>query len=182
MNAMRRAYRGASGRALFLDRDGVINERIPSGHVVSWEQFRLRSGVLEALAPIAERNLPIVVISNQSCIARATASASAVVSIMEEMADCLASRGVALTAWYCCPHGPDDSCSCRKPQPGMIIEASRDLGIDVSQSYLIGDKQSDLDAGLEAGCRISIQIDEDEPTSLGQAVRGVCEDVDASGR
>lgn len=169
-------------QVVFLDRDGVVNERNPSGHVLAWSQFQFKAGVFAALSSLVERRLPIVVISNQSCIARSLATQETISEIMEKMRAELDAAGIPIAAWYCCPHGSADECLCRKPRTGMILAAAKDLAIDVASSFLIGDKQWDLDAGLEAGCRISLEIDEYDEQSLDRAVRVICEDVDVTGR
>lgn len=164
-------------RVVFLDRDGVVNERNPVGHVLSWEQFHFRNGAIEALAPLAGNGLPVVIVSNQSCIARSLVSGEEVAAIMDSMSAILVANGIAVAAWYCCPHVAEDGCLCRKPMPGLILAAADDLAVSVGDSYLIGDKQWDLDAGLEAGCRISIEVDEHDIISLKRAVEVVCMDA-----
>jgi D-glycero-D-manno-heptose 1,7-bisphosphate phosphatase len=173
-----RAYRAThTPRVVFLDRDGVVNERRPLGYVLSWEQFRFRRGAVEALAPLAGSGLSVVIVSNQSCISQSLVSREEVATIMDSMSTILISKGIMVAAWYCCPHIAEDACLCRKPKPGMILSAANDLAVSVSDSYLIGDKQWDLDAGVEAGCRISIEVDEHDITSLELAVRAVCADA-----
>jgi D-glycero-D-manno-heptose 1,7-bisphosphate phosphatase len=178
---LKATYGNAWGeRALFLDRDGIINERNDSGYILSRDELHFKGGIGRALEPLADRRLPIVVVSNQSCVGRSLLSAEAAAGIMDAMKDGLEDRGVRILGWYCCPHIPDDGCCCRKPMPGLILRAASDLSIDVAESYLIGDKQWDLDAGIEAGCRISMQVDEHQEDALTLAVRAICEDLDAT--
>ena len=143
----------ALNHCLFLDRDGVINERVVDGHVTAWETFQWIPGTTNALRKTVEQvNLPLVVVTNQSCIGRGTASAETVIDILDRMRLVLEATGIVLSAWYCCPHLAEDGCACRKPLPGMLHTCARDLGVRLAESYLIGDSVSDVQAGESAGC------------------------------
>jgi D-glycero-D-manno-heptose 1,7-bisphosphate phosphatase len=144
--------RPAGPACVFVDRDGVINERIRDGYVLEWRRFVWRPDALEALRTLSRAHLPIVVVSNQSCVGRGILSQDTLVDIMARMTARLVENGSPLTAWYCCPHAPDASCDCRKPKPGMLVRCARELEFDLSISSMIGDTDSDIAAGVAAGC------------------------------
>lgn len=142
--------------AVFVDRDGVINE--DTGYIARPEQFVLRPGVPEALAEIQRLGYLLVVITNQSGIGRGYYSEDDYRAVTERMLALVASGGVALAGVYHCPHTKDDSCTCRKPLPGLIQQAARELLLDLEGSWLVGDKSSDIEAGHRAGIRRTLRI------------------------
>lgn len=142
--------------AVFLDRDGVINE--DRGYVHRWEDFSFLPGAIEALRRLQQKGYLLVVITNQSAVARGLCTEADVLALHERMRAFLREQGIELTGIYYCPHHPQGSvsdyaiaCSCRKPEPGMILRAAQEHGIDLSRSLLVGDKLSDLEAGRAAG-------------------------------
>ncbi|MCB0212549.1 MAG: HAD family hydrolase [Anaerolineae bacterium] len=138
-------------RAIFLDRDGVICEN-RSDYVKNWQEFKFLPGAKQSLAALRYLELPIIVVTNQSAIGRGIVSADVVDDIHHRMMTEIQGYGGHITHVYCCPHHPEDECDCRKPKPGMLLQAAQELGIDLSQSYMIGDAASDLIAGHQAGC------------------------------
>ena len=148
---------GMSGRpAAFLDRDGVLNE--DRGYVHRWEDFAFLPGVIDALRRLQQKGYLLVVITNQSAVARGLCAETDVLALHERMRAFLHGQGIELAGIYYCPHHPPGSvarytraCACRKPEPGMILRAAREHGIDLSRSLLVGDKLSDLEAGRAAG-------------------------------
>lgn len=150
-------------KAVFLDRDGVIN--IDTGYVSHSDDFVFIEGVIDACKAIKDKGYEIVIITNQSGIARGYFSEDDFMTLTEWMDWSFADKGVDIDGVYFCPHHPDkgignykQDCDCRKPQPGMIISAKEHLNIDLSQSYLVGDKLSDLQAGKNAGIPTSILV------------------------
>jgi D-glycero-D-manno-heptose 1,7-bisphosphate phosphatase len=137
--------------AVFLDRDGVIN-RNRSDHVKSWGEFAFLPGSLEALARLARLGWPVVVVSNQGAIGRGLVSRAEVDEIHRRMVAEVTAFGGRIDAVLYCPHHPDEGCDCRKPKPGLLIEAAGRLGLDLSASFLVGDAESDLLAARAAGC------------------------------
>ncbi len=139
-------------RAVFVDRDGVIcrNRR---DHVKSWEEFEFLPGVLEAMAQLARLDMPIVVITNQAAIHRGMVAAETVQDIHTRMVRQIEAAGGRTDGVFYCPHRPDEDCDCRKPRPGMLLQAADMLGIDLTRSYLIGDARSDIQAGRAVGAR-----------------------------
>ena len=149
---------GAPVRAVFLDRDGTIN--VERDYLYRPEEFTFIPGAPEAIRMLREAGYLVVVVTNQSGIARGYYDEAALHRIHRHMDDLLARAGTSVDAYYYCPHHPDGTvdsyrsvCDCRKPLPGMLLQAARDLGIDLAASYIIGDKQADVTAGLRAGCR-----------------------------
>lgn len=138
--------------ALFLDRDGVLNQN-RADYVRTWEQVEFLPGVFTAMQRLAGSPYVIVVITNQSAVGRGLMTAAAVQAINQGIVEQVQQAGGRIDAVYSCPHSPDAGCACRKPQPGMILQAAQDLGLDLARSFLIGDAVSDVQAGLAAGCR-----------------------------
>jgi D-glycero-D-manno-heptose 1,7-bisphosphate phosphatase len=139
-------------RAVFIDRDGVIC-RNRDDYVKSWEEFVFLRGALKALARLAHLELHIIVITNQSIINRRMVSVDVVEEIHARMVRAVETVGGRIDRVMVCPHRPDEHCACRKPQPGLLLAAAEELDLDLSQSYLIGDAESDMQAGRAVGCR-----------------------------
>lgn len=137
--------------AIFLDRDGVINEN-RTDYVRVWTDVRVLPGVLEALRALSRLDWPIVVISNQSAIGRGLTTAETVDEIHARLARQIAHAGGRIDAFYYCPHCPGDGCDCRKPAPGLLHQAAQDFDIDLTRSYMVGDAREDVEAALAAGC------------------------------
>jgi D-glycero-D-manno-heptose 1,7-bisphosphate phosphatase len=138
-------------RAVFLDRDGTII--LDRGYLKEVRQVCLVDGVGEALAHLTEHGFALVVISNQSGIGRAMITPEQAEQVHQAVVERLLEYGVRLDAALYCPHTPEDNCACRKPSPEMIVRAAREVGIDLARSFMIGDKQCDIEAGKQAGCR-----------------------------
>lgn len=139
-------------RAVFLDRDGVICENRPD-HVKSWAEFRFLPSALSALRRLADMPFPIIVVTNQAIVHRGMVPADVVDEIHTRMIQHVHRFGGRLDAVYYCPHRPEEGCFCRKPRPGLLLQAARDLGIQLEGSYLIGDALTDVEAALAAGCQ-----------------------------
>ena len=143
--------------AVFLDRDGVIN--VDHGYVSTWERFEFLPGVPDALRALQDAGYLLIVVSNQSGIGRGYYCEADVEFLNQAVAQHLGSTvGVTLSEFYHCPHHPTEAegefrrqCDCRKPAPGMIRQAVLDHGIDLKTSLLVGDKDSDIEAGRAAG-------------------------------
>ncbi len=144
-------------RAVFLDRDGVIN--VDHGYVSSWDQFEFLPGVPAALWQLQSAGYVLVVVSNQSGIGRGLYTEADLAALNRRVHRYLYDeRGVEIAHFYHCPHHPTEAlpewrqpCHCRKPAPGMIEQACAELHIDPSSSLMVGDKVSDMEAGRAAG-------------------------------
>jgi D-glycero-D-manno-heptose 1,7-bisphosphate phosphatase len=150
-------------RAVFLDRDGVVVEDV--GYLRSPDQLRLLPGAAEAIRRLREAGYLAIVVTNQSGVARGYFGEEDVRRAHAALEEMLRAAGTKLDAIYYCPHHPTEgeppyrvACSCRKPEPGMLLQAAADLGIDLKASALIGDKPSDVEAAHRAGCRAALVV------------------------
>ena len=140
--------------AFFFDRDGVIN--VDHGYVSRAEDFEFMPGIFPVLRALAERGFRLVIVTNQSGIGRGYYGVADFHALTDWMLQRFSDEGVHIDAVYHCPHAPDEQCSCRKPEPEMFFQAEKELGINLSSSWMIGDKESDMQAALAAGipCRV----------------------------
>jgi D-glycero-D-manno-heptose 1,7-bisphosphate phosphatase len=144
--------------AVFLDRDGVLIEDVD--RLVSPDQVRLLPGAADAVARLKDAGLALVLVTNQPVVARGLCTLEDVDRVHDELDRRLElAGGSALDARYVCPHHPDaddprwrEACDCRKPRPGMLQRAARELRLDLDRSYMVGDRPSDVAAGIAAGC------------------------------
>jgi len=135
--------------AVFLDRDGTINEEM--GYINHLSRFRLLPDAGPAIRRLNEAGFQVVVVTNQSGAARGYFPASLVEKVHLHLQDLLAAQGARVDAIYTCLHGPDEGCSCRKPQPGLLLRAAEELGLDLRRSYLVGDRYKDIETAARAG-------------------------------
>jgi D-glycero-D-manno-heptose 1,7-bisphosphate phosphatase len=147
-----RSFAGREIRTVFLDRDGVLNQKMPEGQYVrSWSEFRLLPGVPESIARLNKAGMSIVVVSNQRGIALGLYTAADVEAIHERLQGELAIHGAHVDAFLFCPHDKNQ-CDCRKPLPGMFLEARlRFPDISANTSLMIGDSLSDIEFGSRLG-------------------------------
>jgi D-glycero-D-manno-heptose 1,7-bisphosphate phosphatase len=139
-------------RALLVDRDGVINHDTPD-FIRSPADWRALPGSLEALATAYRAGYHVVVVSNQSGLARGLLSAAQLNAIHQHLCLQLARFGGRIEAFFFCPHAPEEGCTCRKPQPGLLLAAARRFGIDLARTAFIGDRASDILAARRAGAQ-----------------------------
>lgn len=144
---------GAPKRAVFLDRDGVINVSPGQGYVRSWAEFAFLPGALEALRDLTQTGFQLFVVSNQSGVAHGFYTESALNEITTRMRAAVKQAGGQLTAIRYCLHAPDAQCDCRKPKRGLIDQITRRHPVDLARSYLIGDDAKDIALGQAVGCR-----------------------------
>ncbi len=140
------------GVTVLLDRDGVIN-RNRGDYVKSWREFEFLPGSLEALRMLAEQETRVVVTTNQSVVGRGLISQSELDRIHAQMTEEIEAHGGRIAAVLCCPHSPDDGCLCRKPQPGLLLEAMDRFQLDPNLCYVVGDSLDDLMAAHAVGMR-----------------------------
>lgn len=136
--------------ALFLDRDGVII--VEKNFQIDSREMEFYPGTLDALKAVDRRFL-MVVVSNQSGIARKIFTGDEVEEFNLALSEKLNREGIRIDGWYFCPHGPLDNCLCRKPMPGMLLRAADELSVELKESWIVGDKSSDILAGQTAGVR-----------------------------
>lgn len=138
-------------RAIFFDRDGVLNRLIPGGYVLAWDDFVWLPGAKEAIRQASAAGWLCAVLTNQSCIGRGLVTAARVREIHERMAAEIGAAGGRLSGVFVCPHHPEERCECRKPRPGLLLTAASALGLDLASSWLIGDSAADLEAATHVG-------------------------------
>jgi len=151
-------------KAVFLDRDGVINQKAPTEdlYITRWEEMQILPGVAQAIAKLNHAGFKIIVVTNQRGVAKGHITTAELESMHERMCEHLASAGAAIDAIYYCPHELDPPCNCRKPEPGMLLHAARAHNIDLATSWMIGDSVKDVQAGRSAGCRTAQIIEENK--------------------
>jgi D-glycero-D-manno-heptose 1,7-bisphosphate phosphatase len=137
---------------IFLDRDGVIIEN-REAYVRTWEDVAFIPGALAALAQAAATPYAIVLVTNQAGIGKGVIPATVSDSINQRIREEIERAGGRVDGIYVCPHTDVDDCECRKPRPGMLLQAARELDLDLSQSWMIGDALTDMQAGQAAGVK-----------------------------
>ena len=138
-------------KAIFLDRDGTV---IVDRHYLSDPAgVVFEPGVIEALRSLCDAGFGLIFVSNQSGIGRGLMTAEQSDAVHQRVVDLLAAEGVPIAGSYICPHAPWDHCQCRKPSPVLLRQAAAEHGIDFSQSFMVGDKKTDVDLGRATGCR-----------------------------
>lgn len=138
-------------RAVFLDRDGVLIA--DKGYISRPEDVEVLPGVRDALLRLQDAGWRLIVVTNQSGIGRGLFSVEDYERVTARMCALIQ---VEFGGSFFCPHVPEDGCDCRKPRPGLLLKAAQELGIDLAQSVMVGDRLSDVEAGSAAGCRLSL--------------------------
>jgi len=144
--------------AVFLDRDGTINEQM--GYINHTCRFQLLPGAAQAIKKLNDADIPVVVISNQSGLARGYFPEELLAAVHEKMNTLLKDEGAHVDGIYYCPHHPEakeerfrDNCNCRKPKPGLVIQASEEMGLDPEHSFVVGDRWSDIKTAANCGAK-----------------------------
>ena len=141
-------------KVVFLDRDGVINRKLPEDdYVKNWSEFEFLPGAIEALKHLTQNGYDTYVVTNQRGIARGMMSEPDLKAIHEKMKEELGKHEARINGIYYCPHGEDNGCDCRKPKPGMLFQAAREHNLNLTKAVFIGDDERDLQAGDAAGCK-----------------------------
>jgi D-glycero-D-manno-heptose 1,7-bisphosphate phosphatase len=144
-------------KAVFLDRDGVINRKAPEGeYIVRWEDFEILAGVVEAVRALNQSGCRVIVVTNQRAIARKKITLAELEEMHARLIAALAEHGASIDRIYFCPHDIEANCDCRKPKPGMLLRALKDFEIDPRKSWMVGDSAIDIEAGKRAGCRTAL--------------------------
>lgn len=143
-------------KTIFLDRDGTLN--FDSGYVFRIGDWHWLPGAVEGIGSFNRAGWLVIVVSNQSGIARGYFTEKELASLEKFVSEDLSSKNVRVDDWLYCPHLPEitGSCECRKPKPGLLLEAAKKWNIDLEASWMLGDKLSDLEAGLAAGCHVGL--------------------------
>lgn len=146
-------------KALFLDRDGVINEDF--GYVCRIDDFKFKSGIFSSLKEFQKLGYLLIIVTNQSGIGRGYYTELEFEKVSKYMLSEFKKHNINISKIYHCPHSPEELCSCRKPSPGMILCAAKEFGIDLKNSIMIGDKKSDIQAANLAGISMAYLLDND---------------------
>jgi len=156
-------------KALFLDRDGVIN--VEKNYLYKSDDFEFIDGIFDLILHFQNLGYLLFVVTNQSGIARNYYTVYDFNVLTEWMLSELAKHGINVQHVYYCPHHPDVSrkCSCRKPEPGMLLEAAKEYSLDLKNSIMIGDKERDIEAGLSAGLEVTYLFDESNKIKSSKA-------------
>ncbi len=160
-------------KAVFLDRDGVINE-VRKDYVKNLNEFIILKGVSRAIKLLKEKNFRVIIITNQSAVNRKLLTSDGLNEIHNHLQGILKKDNATCDAIYYCPHKPEDNCNCRKPKPGLLLLAAEEHNIDIKNSFLIGDSMTDIEAADAVGCKgillkeneSLLEIAENLPTNL----------------
>lgn len=147
-------------KVIFLDRDGVINKKAgKADYIKKWEEFEFLPGAVEGLKILSENNYDVYIVSNQPGVARGVMTEKDLLMIHEKMKKELIKNGAKIKGIYCCLHGWYDDCECRKPKPGLLLQAAKENNLDLSKIIFIGDDIRDILAGEAAGCKTALVED-----------------------
>lgn len=163
-------------KAVFLDRDGVIN--IDKKYVYKIEDFEFCRGVFEALHHFQSLGYKLIIVTNQSGIGRGYYSEEELQKLTQWMREALLHVNINIDAVYYCPHAPEENCACRKPKSGMLEEAIRTFNIDVKDSWMIGDKRSDIEAAYSVGIENTIFLGEARDSGAKYCVNFLLDTID----
>jgi len=139
-------------KAVFLDRDGVINKE-RKDYVKSVKEFQILDNISKAIKMLKEEGFLVIVITNQSAINRGLISIETLNEIHNYLQKILKENNTSIDDFYFCPHRPDENCQCRKPNPGMLVKAAQEHDIDMNQSFMIGNSLTDIQAAQKSGCK-----------------------------
>lgn len=162
-------------KAIFLDRDGVINKE-KSTYVKTVSELEIFPNVENSVRKLKDAGFLIIVVTNQSAINRGLTNHHNISEIHSNIQEHFKKNNTSIDGFYYCPHRPDENCSCRKPKPGLLLKAADELKIDLKSSWMIGDNDSDVEAAESAGCR-SIKINHD--VSFATAVQQILNSIDS---
>ena len=154
-------------KAVFLDRDGIIN--VEKNFVKTWDEFEFIPGIFENIKRLNKNGFLVIIVTNQSGIKRGFYTEETLKTIHSNMLKILEDNDAYVDDIFYCPHFDDDNCNCRKPKPGMIIEASEKHNIDLKESWVIGDNERDIIAGKKAGCKtihVMINAEQDKQSNI----------------
>ncbi|MCL2295397.1 MAG: HAD-IIIA family hydrolase [Spirochaetes bacterium] len=157
---------------LFLDRDGVINERMPDAYIYDFNDFKFKKDFLDVFPKIASGFKHIFIVTNQQGIGKGLMTIEELEVVHNKMLDALGTLAKKINRIYFCPHLKDENCQCRKPNPGMAYMAKNDFpAIDLKKAILIGDRESDVEFGKNAGMKTILINTDNEETSADYSVK-----------
>jgi D-glycero-D-manno-heptose 1,7-bisphosphate phosphatase len=160
-------------KAAFLDRDGTINRKPPEGQYVTCrEEMHLLPDAARAIALLNRAGFRVIVVSNQRCVAKGLVTEIALEAIHQRMCEELNSKGARVDEIYYCPHEKHPPCTCRKPAPGLLLAAARAHDIDLTGSWMIGDSDVDVQAGINAGCKTARILNNHDSAAIDSDLNG----------
>lgn len=145
-------------KAVFLDRDGVISRNDPeyekiTYYITKWKDFIFLSHVFEGISAIKKKNYLAIIVTDQPGIGKGFITMKRAEEINKKMIQEFAKKGIVIDGIYMCPHKKEDNCECKKPSPKMLLQAAKDFDIDLKNSFIVGDKTTDIEAGKRAGVK-----------------------------
>ena len=143
-------------QAVFLDRDGTII--VDKNYMADPAEIELLPGAVRGLRRLQEAGFLLIIVTNQSGIARGYFTEQALHEVHRRLLEILEGEGIQIAGIYYCPHGPEDDCFCRKPKPGLLLDAAAEHGVDLYKSAMVGDSLRDTQAGMAAGCGLNILL------------------------
>ena len=164
------------GKAIFLDRDGIIN--IDHSYVYKKENFEFCEGIFETLQHFLSLNYQLFIVTNQSGIGRGYYSEDDFEKLTSWMLKEFTIKGIQITKVYHCPHSPNDECKCRKPKTAMFDKAKKEFDIDMKNSWMIGDKSSDIQAGFNANISNTIFVNNSISKDASYSVKSILDTID----
>jgi len=162
-------------KAIFIDRDGTINVNVE--YLDNPEDFQMYPGVGEGIKLLKDSGYKIIIITNQSGLARGYFSEETLDKIHERMKKELYEKGATIDGIYICPHHPDENCDCRKPKTGLLEKAITDFNIDPEKSYFIGDRMLDVEAGHKIGAKTALVPEDKEKVSIEMKESDIIPDI-----
>lgn len=147
-------------RAVFLDRDGVVNQSAPRGQYILFKRdLKLIPGIVPLIRHFNQSGYLVIIVTNQQCVGKGLLRLGELGKLHSYILLELLAEGAVVDSIYYCPHLIEDFCKCRKPKPGMLVKAAESLNIDLSVSWMIGDSATDIEAGRAAGCKTILLLD-----------------------
>lgn len=156
-------------KAIFLDRDGVINKE-RNDYVKTVSELEIFPGVGESVKQLKDAGFHVIVITNQSAVNRGLTNHNNIRDIHSTIQECLRRSGTSIDGFFYCPHRPDENCECRKPKAGLLLQAAYEFKIDLKSSWMIGDNDIDVQAAKLVGCN-AIKID--DKITLNDAIQNI---------
>ncbi len=154
---------------VLLDRDGTVIVDPEDERVDREDKIALFPDTIEALTYLREHDFAIILITNQAGVSEGRINEQDFARINNKVLDMLAPSGITILKTYMCPHGPNDGCECRKPKPTMLLEAAKEFDIDLTQVYMVGDRQSDILSGINAGTKTVLVKTANVPVEVSEA-------------
>jgi histidinol-phosphate phosphatase family protein len=165
-------------KAVFLDRDGVINRKAQQGeYIVRWDDFEILPGVVEAIQILNQSAYRVIIVTNQRAVARNKITLGALEELHGKLVATVAEHGAIIDRIYFCPHDLEIHCDCRKPKPGMLLRALEEFEIDPQKSWMVGDSPVDIEAGKRSGCRTALIGEEFNGADTGAGADILAEDL-----